>query len=274
MNSRAAAVGPRPDGGPSDDLLFSCSGLSVVLPHALGDRKILDDITFDVRRGEVFTIVGPSGTGKTTLIRVLGGLTPASSGSVHINGRLLNGPPEEVVIVFQDYSHALLQWRTVAHNVALGLEGRVPADEIKARVHDTLHLVKLDKNANDYPWQLSGGMQQRVQIARALAVRPSVLLMDEPFAALDAMTKAALQDELHRVRDETGTSIIFVTHDIEEAVYLGDRIAVITGSPGHIGRTFDIDLPKPRDQIVTRQMPAFLEFRYAVHQAIGLNAHA
>ncbi len=274
MNSRAAAAGPRPDSGPSDDLLFSCSGLSVVLPHALGDRKILDDITFDVRRGEVFTIVGPSGTGKTTLIRVLGGLTPASSGSVHINGRLLNGPPEEVVIVFQDYSHALLQWRTVARNVALGLEGRVPADEIKVRVHDALHLVKLDKNANDYPWQLSGGMQQRVQIARALAVRPSVLLMDEPFAALDAMTKAALQDELHRVRDETGTSIIFVTHDIEEAVYLGDRIAVITGSPGHIGRTFDIDLPKPRDQIVTRQMPAFLEFRYAVHQAIGLNAHA
>lgn len=274
MNADAAAPGPRSDRGPQDDLLFSCSGVSVVLPHALGERKILDDISFDVRRGEVFTIVGPSGTGKTTLIRVLGGLTAASSGSVRINGRLLNGPPEEVVIVFQDYSHALLQWRTVARNVALGLEGRVPAAEIKARVEQALLLVKLEKNANDYPWQLSGGMQQRVQIARALAVRPSVLLMDEPFAALDAMTKAALQDELHRVRDETGTSIIFVTHDIEEAVYLGDRIAVITGSPGRIGRTFDIDLPKPRDQIATRQMSAFLEFRYAVHQAIGLNAHA
>jgi NitT/TauT family transport system ATP-binding protein len=274
VNAPATAAERRSDPSPAHDLLFSCSGVSVVLSHALGDRKILDGITFDVRRGEVFTIVGPSGTGKTTLIRVLGGLTPAATGSVHINGRLLHGPPEEAVIVFQDYSHALLQWRTVARNVAFGLEGRMAPAEIDERVHSALRLVKLDKNATDYPWQLSGGMQQRVQIARALAVRPSVLLMDEPFAALDAMTKATLQDELHRVRDETGTSIIFVTHDIEEAVYLGDRIAVITGSPGRIARTFEVDLPKPRDQIATRQLPAFLEFRYAVHQAIGLEAHA
>jgi NitT/TauT family transport system ATP-binding protein len=259
---------------PRDALLFSCSGVSVALPHALGDRPILDRISFDVRRGEVLTIVGPSGTGKTTLIRVLGGLTRATSGSVRINGRDLTGPPEEAVIVFQDYSHALLQWRTVARNVALGVEGRVDRAEVDARVRDALRLVKLEKYADDHPWQLSGGMQQRVQIARALAMRPAVLLMDEPFAALDAMTKASLQDELHRVRDETGTSIIFVTHDIEEAVYLGDRIAVITGSPGRLGRTFDIDLPKPRDQVATRQMPAFLEFRFAVHQAIGREAHA
>lgn len=255
------------------DLLFSCIGVSVSLPHDAGERKILDGISFDVRRGEVFTIVGPSGTGKTTLIRVLGGLQPATSGSVRINGRNLTGPPEEVVIVFQDYSHALLQWRTVARNVAFGLEGHLEPKEIEARIREVLQLVKLERNADDYPWQLSGGMQQRVQIARALAVRPSVLLMDEPFAALDAMTKASLQDELHRVRDKTGTSIIFVTHDIEEAVYLGDRIAVITGSPGRIGRTFNIDLPNPRDQIATRQMPAFLDFRYAVHQAIGRGIH-
>ncbi|HEU5017556.1 MAG TPA: ABC transporter ATP-binding protein [Pseudolabrys sp.] len=266
---------PRRDGdvNTQGDLLFSCSGVSVALPHTLGERKVLDDISFDVRHGEVFTIVGPSGTGKTTLLRVLGGLTRATTGSVRINGRELTGPPEEVVIVFQDYSHALLQWRTVARNVALGLERREDADEIKRRVGDALRLVKLEKNADDYPWQLSGGMQQRVQIARALAVRPSVLLMDEPFAALDAMTKASLQDELLGVRDQTGTSIVFVTHDIEEAVYLGDRIAVITGSPGRITHTFDIDLRKPRDQVATRQMPAFLEFRYAVHQAIGSNAY-
>jgi NitT/TauT family transport system ATP-binding protein len=273
VNAPDAADGPRPARGPARDLLFSCADVSVVLPHAAGDRKVLDGITFDVHRGEVFTIVGPSGTGKTTLIRVLGGLTQATTGSVYINGRALTGPPEEVVIVFQDYSHALLQWRTVARNVAFGLEGRMPSAEIEERVRNALRLVKLEKNADDYPWQLSGGMQQRVQIARALAVRPAVLLMDEPFAALDAMTKAALQDELHRVRNETGTSIIFVTHDIEEAVYLGDRIAVITGSPGHIARTFDVDLPSPRDQITTRQMPAFLEFRYAVHQSIGLKTH-
>jgi NitT/TauT family transport system ATP-binding protein len=254
------------------DLLFSCSGLSVSLQHGQSARKLLENISFDVSHGEILTIVGPSGTGKTTLIRVLGGLTSCTEGTVRINGRSLDKPPEEAVIVFQDYSHALLQWRTVARNVAFGLEGRVRTAEIDARVRDALRLVKLEKNADDYPWQLSGGMQQRVQIARALAVRPAVLLMDEPFAALDAMTKATLQDELHRVRDETGTSIIFVTHDIEEAIYLGDRIAVITGSPGRIERTFDVDLPKPRDQIVTRQMPEFLEFRYAVHQAIGLSA--
>jgi NitT/TauT family transport system ATP-binding protein len=262
-----------PDAAQDGDLLFSCNDVSVSLPHGLDTRRVLEGISFDVRRGEVFTIVGPSGTGKTTLIRVLGGLQRATTGSVRINGRDLTGPPEEVVIVFQDYSHALLQWRTVARNVAFGLEGRVEAAEIERRVADVLRLVKLEKNAHDHPWQLSGGMQQRVQIARALAVRPSVLLMDEPFAALDAMTKASLQDELHRVRDETGTSIVFVTHDIEEAVYLGDRIAVITGSPGRIARTFDIDLPKPRDQVATRQLPAFLEFRYAVHQAIGRDAH-
>jgi len=116
---------------------------------------------------------------------------------------------------------------------------------------------------------LSGGMQQRVQIARALALRPAVMLMDEPFAALDAMTKASMQDELLRVRDRTGTSFVFITHDIEEAVYLGDRIAVLTGSPGRIDRIFEIGLPVPRDQLSTRQLPKFLEYRYAVHQAIG-----
>jgi NitT/TauT family transport system ATP-binding protein len=150
----------------------------------------------------------------------------------------------------------------------------MPRAEIKERVGDALRLVRLEAHADDYPWQLSGGMQQRVQIARALALRPAVLLMDEPFAALDAMTKATLQDELLQVRDQTGSSIVFVTHDIEEAVYLGDRVAVITGSPGRIERTVAVDLPKPRDQVVTRQLPKFLELRYLLHQAIGQVAHA
>jgi len=251
------------------DFVFSCRSVSLKLPYQGGSRWILADISLDIRRGELFTIVGPSGTGKTTLIRVLGGLTPCTSGSVRINGQEIAGPPAGVVIVFQDYSHALLQWRTVYLNVALGIEGQVAASELRSRVVGVLRLVGLEKNADDYPWQLSGGMQQRVQIARALAVRPAVLLMDEPFAALDAMTKASLQDELLRVKQETGCSIVFITHDIEEAVYLGDRIAVISGTPGKIERTFDVPLPKPRDQIITRQSTEFLKFRYAVHQAIG-----
>ena len=251
------------------DFLFSCRSVSLKLPYQGGTRCILADISLDIRRGELFTIVGPSGTGKTTLIRVLGGLTRCTSGSVRINGQEITGPPEGAIIVFQDYSHALLQWRTVYRNVALGIEGRVAASELRNQVLAALRLVGLEKNADDYPWQLSGGMQQRVQIARALAVRPAVLLMDEPFAALDAMTKASLQDELLRVKQETGCSIVFITHDIEEAVYLGDRIAVINGSPGRIEQTFDVTLPKPRNQIVTRQLTEFLKFRYAVHQAIG-----
>jgi NitT/TauT family transport system ATP-binding protein len=255
--------------GQPGDQVFSCRSVSLKLPYQGGSRWILADISLDIHRGELLTIVGPSGTGKTTLIRVLGGLAPCTSGSVRINGQEIAGPPEGVVIVFQDYSHALLQWRTVFTHVALGIEGRIRAPELRSRVLDALRLVGLENNAGDYPWQLSGGMQQRVQIARALAVRPAVLLMDEPFAALDAMTKASLQDQLLRVRQETGCSIVFITHDIEEAVYLGDRIAVINGAPGRIERTFDVTLPKPRDQVMTRQLPEFLRFRYAVHQAIA-----
>jgi len=243
--------------------------VSLDLPHQGGTRKILTDISFEVHRGEFVTIVGPSGTGKTTLVRVLGGLTPCTSGSVRFNGREVDAPPEGVVIVFQDYAHALLQWRTVVRNVAFGIEGRVTACELRDRVSSALRLVGLEGYDDDFPWQLSGGMQQRVQIARALAVRPAALLMDEPFAALDAMTKASLQDELLRVKHETDCSIVFITHDIEEAVYLGDRVAVINGSPGTIRQTFDITLGKPRDQIMTRQTAEFLKFRYAVHQAIG-----
>jgi NitT/TauT family transport system ATP-binding protein len=262
-------AGGETTGRPDCDFIFSCRSVSLKLPHHGGSRWILADISLDIRRGELLTIVGPSGTGKTTLIRVLGGLTPCSSGSVRINGQEIAGPPGGVVIVFQDYSHALLQWRTVFRNVALGLEGRVTASELRERVLDALRLVGLEKNADDYPWQLSGGMQQRVQIARALAVRPTVLLMDEPFGALDAMTRALLQDELMRVRQETGCSIAFVTHDIEEAVYLGDRIAVLNGAPGRIARTLDVTLPQPRDQLMTRQSREFLQLRYAVHQAIA-----
>ena len=190
--------------------------------------------------------VGPSGTGKTTLLRAMGGLTPTVSGSVLVHGKELDGPPKDVVIVFQDYSNALLQWRTVAANVAFGIERSLDRGEIEQRVHDALARVGLEKNAEDYPWQLSGGMQQRVQIARALALRPAVMLMDEPFAALDAMTKASMQDELLRVRDRTGTSFVFITHDIEEALLLADTVCVMTARPGRIKKRIAVELARPR----------------------------
>jgi len=231
-------------------------------------RRILEDINLDIKRGEFFTIVGASGTGKTTLLRVLGGLQKASSGRVAFRGQAVAEPPEGAVVVFQDYSHALLQWRSVARNVALGLEGRLDAAAQAERVRAALRMVGLEKNAGDYPWQLSGGMQQRVQIARALALAPEAMLMDEPFGALDAMTKASLQDEVLRVHAETGTTFVFITHDIEEAVYLGDRIAVLEGPPGRIHTVIEVPLPRPRNQIETRQMPEFLRCRLAVYDAI------
>jgi len=235
-------------------------------------REVLHELTFAVGEGEILTICGASGTGKTSLLRILAGLTRQASGTARFRGADIAGPSDGIALVFQDYSNALLQWRTVARNVALGIERRTPAAELRRRVAAALRLVGLDKNADDYPWQLSGGMQQRVQIARALALAPSVLLMDEPFAALDAMTKAALQDELLRVRLETSASIVFITHDIEEAVYLGDRVAVLHGSPSRLAAVFDVPLAQPRNQIITREQPAFLALRHQVHDAIGGHA--
>jgi NitT/TauT family transport system ATP-binding protein len=172
------------------------------------------------------------------------------------------------VFVFQNYAASLLPWRTVERNVALGLERRMAKAEIRARVAEALAMVGLADRANDYPWRLSGGMQQRVQLARALAVRPSALLMDEPFGALDAMTKGALQDQLLGVRQRTGATVVFVTHDIDEAVYLSDRIVVLDGSPATIAREFEVDLPRPRHQLTTKERPEFLEVRRAVYDAI------
>jgi NitT/TauT family transport system ATP-binding protein len=263
-----SSVGAGPTTAAGADLVFACRGVSVELPHQDGKRRILDDISLELRRGEFLTVVGPSGTGKTTLLRVLGGLTPATRGTVAVHGHTIDGPPANVVIVFQDYSHALLQWRTVARNVAFGLEGKLPRAEIKERVRDALRLVRLDGHADDYPWQLSGGMQQRVQIARALAMEPEVLLMDEPFGALDAMTKEQMQDELQSVHKVTGATIVFVTHDIEEAVYLSDRVLVLADNPARITRELEVSLPRPRDQISTKERPEYLRLRHEAYLAL------
>lgn len=250
------------------EAVFDLAGVGLRLPVAGGMREILAGISLSLAPGEIYTIVGASGSGKTSLLRVMGGLTRASAGSIRFRGTPVSAPPAGVAFVFQDYANALLQWRTVARNVALGVERSLAKAECAERVVEALRLVGLEKHAGDYPWQLSGGMQQRVQLARALAIRPSVLLMDEPFAALDAMTKAGLQDELLRLREQTGASIVFITHDIEEAVYLGDRVAVLKGPPGTLAQTFTIELPRTREQIATRESPQFLHYRHAVHDAI------
>jgi NitT/TauT family transport system ATP-binding protein len=248
--------------------IYECDAVSLELfPH--GQRRlIIDRLSLNVRAGEFLTIVGSSGTGKSTLLRLLGGLVAASSGTIRFRGGAVTGAPSGVVVVFQDYSNALLQWRSVARNVALGIEGKLDRAEIDTRVRQALQMVGLEQNASDHPWQLSGGMQQRVQIARALALKPQVMLMDEPFGALDAMTKATLQDEVLKVHRQTGTSFVFITHDIEEAVYLGDRVIVLAGPPGRIHKTVDIALPRPRDQIRTRQSPEFLQYRAEIHAAV------
>jgi len=246
-----------------------CDDLTVTLPGESGPVEVLAGVRLAVAKAEFVSVLGTSGSGKTTLLRALGGLLPVTSGTVHCDSTLVTGPPEGVVTVFQDYAHSLLPWRSVARNVALGIESRLDRSERDERVDEALTMVGLSDRAGEYPWRLSGGMQQRVQIARALAMRPRVLLMDEPFGALDAMTKASLQDQLQQVQELTGTTIVFVTHDVEEAVYLSDRVVVLSGSPASIGLSLDVALPRPRHQITTKERADYLELRHEVYEALG-----
>ena len=253
---------------------FECVNLSVDVPGSKQSRRILNDLSFSIRQGEIISVIGTSGAGKTTLMRVLGGLLPATPDStVLAAGKPIKGPPPRVLMVFQDYASSLLPWRTVKRNVALGLETQMRGRELDERIDEALSLVGLQDRAHEYPWKLSGGMQQRVQIARALALRPACLLMDEPFGALDAMTKSGLQDELLRLQAQTGATIIFITHDVEEAIYLGDRVIVLGGIPGRIEKILDVDLPRPRDQIVTREDPEFLRLRHAAYESVLTSEH-
>jgi NitT/TauT family transport system ATP-binding protein len=251
-----------------------CHAMSVELDSSDGPKRILAGVELSVRPGEFVSVLGRSGTGKTTLLRVLAGLlTPTAGSTVAFEGKPVDGPPRGAVFVFQNYAASLLPWRTVRRNVALGLEGHVSKRELEYRVAEALGMVGLADRAEDYPWRLSGGMQQRVQLARALAVRPSVLLMDEPFGALDAITKATMQDELLRVQERTAATVVFVTHDIDEAVYLSDRIVVLEGDPASVGREIPVGLPRPRHQLATKELPEFLRLRRAVYDAIVERRH-
>jgi NitT/TauT family transport system ATP-binding protein len=232
----------------------------------LGGREILSPTSFEVARGEFVCIVGPSGCGKTTLLRAATGLVPCSAGQVRRHGRPVTQPSREVAFVFQDYGRALLPWRTVQGNVSLALEAaRVAASERPARIATVLDKVGLAAHADKFPAQLSGGMQQRAQIARCLAQQPELLLMDEPFGALDALTRHSLQDEVARLVQHEGLTVLFVTHDLEEAIYLGDRVIALQSNPGpgrpSLARTIDVPIPRPRDQLTAKEHPDFLRLR-------------
>ncbi|WP_426562672.1 ABC transporter ATP-binding protein [Angustibacter sp. McL0619] len=228
--------------------------------------RALQDITFDVPDGQFLTLVGPSGSGKTTLLDLLGGLSAPTSGRVLVDGHLVQGPGLDRGIVFQQY--ALFPWRTALANVEFGLEQHLPRRERRERAREHLDLVGLSGFADRYPHELSGGMKQRVAIARSLAHRPGVLLMDEPFAALDAQTRELLQDELLRIWRSTGTTVVFITHGIEEAVYLGQRVAVLSSRPGRLKAFVDVDLgdrlTDSDDAADLRSDPRFVEYRHQV----------
>ena len=231
--------------------------------------EAIRDVSFDVEQGEFVCLIGPSGCGKTTLLRCVSGLLSPTSGTVVLRGERVVGPPDEMAFVFQEYNRSLFPWMTVRQNVAFPLRGKGLGREDRwRRAEDAIEVVDLHRFGDHYPWQLSGGMQQRVAIARALAYQPSVLLMDEPFASVDAQTRAELEDLVLRVRTQFGMTILFVTHDIDESVYLGDRIVVLTRAPARIRETVVVELPEPRDQIETRGLAEFARLRTRVHRAI------
>jgi len=228
----------------------------------LGGKPIVEDLSLAVKPGEFLCVVGASGCGKTTALRLAAGLYQPTSGSVQFDGQAMLSPRRDIAIVFQDYGKALLPWRTAAGNVSLALEATgVPGAQRGARIDALLKKVGLPNHAEKYPAEMSGGMQQRLQIARCLAQEPKALLMDEPFGALDAMTRQGLQDEVLSLVASSNTTVIFVTHDLEEAIYLGDRVIGLLPNPGRIGIELAIDLPRPRDQLTTRENPEFLRLR-------------
>jgi len=245
------------------DHLGKTYGTGAKATHAVGD------ISFGVESGEFVCVVGPSGCGKTTLLKCVAGLLEPSSGRVMLDGSRVTGPPEEMALVFQEYGRSLMPWTSVRNNVLLPLRHKKLASDDRSRlVEEAVQSVGLTKFLEHYPWQLSGGMQQRVAIARALAYQPSILLMDEPFASVDAQTRGDLEDLVLKVREQYGITILFVTHDIDESVYLADRVVVLTQSPTEVKEQVPIGLPRPRDQIATKELPEFVELRGHVQRLI------
>jgi NitT/TauT family transport system ATP-binding protein len=260
-----------PPSAPADDAVVRLGGVSMVFEGSrVGGRRVeaIRNIDLEVRRGEFISLIGPSGCGKSTLLRIIGDLIAPSAGTVLVNNKPARRArlDREYGMVFQ--APVLFDWRTVQKNVELPLEitGR-PAAEREAKAREMLALVELADFAGQRPWQLSGGMQQRVAIARALALDPSILLMDEPFGALDEMTRERMNFELHRIWERTGTTVIFVTHSIPEAVFLSTRVVVMSARPGRITRIVPIDLPRDRT-VETREIERYFQLVTEVREAL------
>lgn len=233
--------------------------------------KVLDNIDLEIDKGQFVCLVGPSGCGKSTLLSITAGLTKASSGAILVGSEVIKGPGKDRGVVFQGY--ALLPWRTVISNVELGLEiDRVPKAKRTELARKYLDMVGLAKFENYYPGQLSGGMKQRVAIARALAYNPEILLMDEPFSALDAQTREILQGELLQIWAKTGKTIIFVTHSVDEAVLLSNKIVVMGANPGRITKTIDVDMAYPRN-VMTKEFQALRQEIWSeISKEVGTNS--
>jgi len=223
----------------------------------------LKSISLEVRQGEFLAILGPSGCGKSTLLQIVAGLIDGTAGEVALNGKAVTAPPPEMVYLFQQYSKSLLPWRTVEQNVALVFESKgMKKRDISERCGEYLDMVGLASFRKHYPWQLSGGMQQRVAIARALAAQPRVLLLDEPFSAVDALTRIELQSLVLDLWARQSLTILLITHDVDEAVFMADRIAVLSSRPSTVETVVDTELPRPRDAMGTRELPRFLQLRH------------
>jgi len=252
---------------PPNGPILRAEHISVTFPSPQGGLGALDDVSFQVKRGEFVCVVGPSGCGKSTLLRVLGGLLPPTDGRVYLRGQPLDGPCSDIGIVFQKAN--LMPWRTALQNITLPLEVQgLRAAEAQRRAADLIRLVGLEGFERNYPHELSGGMAQRVAIARALVYDPEILLLDEPFGSLDALTRERMNLELLRIWQARRKTVIMVTHNIQEAIFLADKVIVMAARPGRVTISLPVTLPRPRAQeIIYRE--SFIELARHIRAAIG-----